>query len=327
MNFPAWFPRLFHPPVYQGKKNPSKYFEGWYYKHVDATGKHIWSVIFGISFASDSHSFIQIIEGNSGKTDYIRFGRDEFTFSKKQLMVEIGKNAISEKHIALDLEGETFSIKGRVDIEDTSPFPQRILSPGIMGWYTYAPFMECYHGVVSMNHSLKGSFTINGKEVDFTGGKGYIEKDWGRSMPSDWIWVQCNHFEEDPGMSMMVSIARIPWLTGHFPGFLSFIRCKGEVFQFATYNRSRIEAIEITGEEVSFILKNRRNSLEVRIKRSLSGSLQAPVHGEMDRKIAETLDATVWIRLSDRKGRAIFEGSGHHGGLEVVGDIASYIKD
>ncbi len=52
------------------------------------------------------------------------------------------------------------------------------------------PAMECYHGVVSMYHLLSGHLEINGDKVDFSGGKGYIEKDWGRSMPSDWIWIQ-----------------------------------------------------------------------------------------------------------------------------------------
>ncbi|MEZ4893124.1 MAG: tocopherol cyclase family protein [Saprospiraceae bacterium] len=36
--------------------------------------------------------------------------------------------------------------------------------------------------------------TINGEELDFTGGKGYMEKDWGRSFPSAYFWMQTNHF-------------------------------------------------------------------------------------------------------------------------------------
>ena len=29
---------------------------------------------------------------------------------------------------------------------------------GIMGWYRFVPFMQCYHGVVSLNHKLNGTF-------------------------------------------------------------------------------------------------------------------------------------------------------------------------
>lgn len=325
MNFPSFFPRLFHPAVYQGKRNPKNYFEGWYYKHVDASGEHIWSIIFGVSWSNDSHSFIQIIEGKTGKTDYIRFPLEAFSFHKKYLEVSIGNNKITEQSIDLDLKGEVFSMSGSIQYLETSKFPQKVMAPGIMGWYTYAPFMECYHGVVSMNHMLSGSLTINKKEIDFSGGKGYIEKDWGRSMPSDWIWMQCNHFDEDPDASMMISVARIPWLTGHFPGFLSFIRIAGGVHQFATYNGSKITSLDIREKVVDIILKNRKSSLNISIERNISGLLKAPVQGEMNRKIAESLDARMKVELMDSSGKIIFSGTGSHAGLEIVGNVQQYI--
>jgi tocopherol cyclase len=195
-----------------------------------------------------------------------------------------------------------------------------------MGWYTYAPFMECYHGVVSMNHEITGNLVINGKQTDFTGGKGYIEKDWGRSMPSDWVWMQCNHFDDAPEASMMISIARIPWLTGHFPGFLSFIKVGGEVHRFATYNNSKIGFIHIDGSSVRLQLKNRSCNLEVEVERNSTGELTAPVKGQMDRKIAESLDAAIRIKLTSINGEIMFEGTGEHTGLEIVGDVTRYIR-
>ena len=48
-----------------------------------------------------------------------------------------------------------------------------------MGWYRFVPFMECFHGVVSLNHELEGDFLIENQVFSFDGGKGYIEKDWG----------------------------------------------------------------------------------------------------------------------------------------------------
>jgi hypothetical protein len=325
MKFPTYFPRLFRPSVYQGKSSPKNYFEGWYYKHVDKTGEHIWSIIFGVSHSKDSHSFIQVIEGKSGKTDYLRFKKEDFSYRKDVLEVCIGANKITENYIKLDLQGENFSIKGKIDYSDNSQFPQSILSPGIMGWYSYAPFMECYHGVVSMNHVLKGAFIINGKEIDFTGGKGYIEKDWGKSMPSDWIWLQCNHFENQSDVSLMISLARIPWLTGHFPGFLSFVTINNEVYRFATYNNSKIKTLKIENDKVELLLANKKHTLSVLVERKISGVLKAPVKGEMERKIAESLDANISIKLHNRKGDILYEGEGKHAGLEIVGDVSQYI--
>lgn len=325
MQFPSYFPRMFHPPVYQGKRRARNYFEGWYYKHVDAGGKQIWSIIFGISHSADPHSFIQVIEGKTGATEYFRFDADAFSYDRKELFITIGENAIRKDLIELNLEGEKFRIKGCLDYKNVSAYPQKLLAPGIMGWYTYAPFMECYHGVVSMNHTLHGQLEINGEEIDFTGGKGYIEKDWGRSMPSDWIWMQCNHFPAAQDASMMISIARIPWLTGHFPGFLSFFRIGGEVYRFATYNRSELRNLVLQPDKVELKMTNRKYILEVSVERKISGQLKAPVKGQMDRKIAESLDANLTVRLSEQKGALIFEGAGEHAGLEIVGDVTKYI--
>ncbi|MCF8224849.1 MAG: tocopherol cyclase family protein [Bacteroidales bacterium] len=326
MRFPAFFPRLFHPPVYQGRRNHKNYFEGWYYKHVDLQGKYIWSFIFGVSHSDDPHSFIQVINGKSGDTDYIRFAIEGFSYDRKRLRVSIGNNTITQNHIEMDLSGEKYSIEGQILYNKISLYPQKLLAPGIMGWYTYAPFMECYHGIVSMNHSLNGLLNINGETVDFTGGKGYIEKDWGRSMPSDWIWLQCNHFQGRDDCSIMISIARIPWLNGHFPGFLSFIMIADKIYRFATYNRSKIKYLEIEPDAVKVELNNPRYRLEVTIFRQVSGQLKAPVQGKMSRKIAESLDANLKVRLTDNKGDVIFEGKGEHAGLEIVDDVTKYIK-
>lgn len=325
MQFPSYFPRMFHPPVYQGKSTAKNYFEGWYYKHVDASGKHIWSIIFGISHSRDPHSFIQVIEGKTGETDYIRFEVEDFSFDRKELLITIGENAIRKDLIELNLKGEKFNIKGSLDYREVSPYPQKLLAPGIMGWYTYAPFMECYHGVVSMNHTLQGQLEINGKEIDFSGGKGYIEKDWGRSMPSDWVWMQCNHFAGAEDASMMISVARIPWLTGHFPGFLSFFRIGGEIYRFATYNRSKLRKLALQPDKVELEMDNRKYRIEVIVERKVSGLLKAPVKGQMERKIAESLDADLSVRLSKQDGKVIYEGKGEHAGLEIVGDVTAYL--
>jgi hypothetical protein len=51
-----------------------------------------------------------------------------------------------------------------------------------MGPYAFVPFMECYHGILSMDHKINGQLIIHDEIIDFTGGKGYMEKDWGQSF-------------------------------------------------------------------------------------------------------------------------------------------------
>jgi len=317
-------PRLFRPSVYQGGRNPDHYFEGWYFKLVDAGGNQIWSVIPGVSFSDDPHSFVQVIHANSGKTHYVRYDREAFRYTGNRFSVEIGPNAFTLEKIQLDLDTTDLKISGMVRHEGLHPFPFRLLAPGIMGWYSYVPFMECYHGVVSMQHRINGSLRINGKDVSFDGGKGYIEKDWGRSMPSDWIWMQSNHFREGEYASFMLSVARIPWRKSYFPGFLSFLLHDGKVYRFATYNRSVINRIEVNEKDVRVELSNRRHRLKVRVMRQDGGTLKAPRHGSMEREITESIVSSLTLELSDSRGKVLFRGKGQYAGLEIVGDVTRY---
>ena len=38
-------------------------------------------------------------------------------------------------------------------------WPVKVTSPGAMGPYAFVPFMECYHGVVSMDHTPAATTT------------------------------------------------------------------------------------------------------------------------------------------------------------------------
>jgi hypothetical protein len=320
-------PRLYRPSVYQGPKNPKNYFEGWYFKFTDSHGDQVWSVIPGVSFSKDTHSFIQVIEAKSDRTWYRRYPIEAFSYNQKTFNVRLGGNEFSEQKVSLDIDTEDLIVKGEIAFGDTHPFPVRLFAPGIMGWYAYVPFMECYHGVVSMQHSLSGSLKINGSSISFNGGKGYIEKDWGKSMPTDWIWMQSNHFNSNKDASFMLSLARIPWLKGHFPGFLSFLHLDGRIYRFATYNRSNVVSLKVLPEFVSVVLKNKNHQLTVEAIRMEGSVLKAPRHGNMDREIKESILSRVNLELKDRHGNIKFKDMGRFAGLEIVGDMEQYYQN
>ena len=95
-----------------------------------------------------------------------------------------------------------------------------------MGYFAYIPNMECNHAVISMNHTVDGCIRYNGSDISFCNDFGYIEKDWGKSFPSRYVWVQANHFPR-PGDSIMLSIASIPMLLFTFKGFIANFLCGG----------------------------------------------------------------------------------------------------
>lgn len=312
--------KTFHPEYFQGNRKRKNYFEGWYYKMVSRDGGSIYAVIPGISYGRDSehsHSFIQIINGRNGKTGYFSFDIDDFSYARDSFKIAIGNNSFSDSHVRLNIERGDEEIKGSLDFFNLKKLPKSILSPGIMGWYAFVPFMECYHGIVSLDHAIKGALYIEGEKIDFDGGVGYTEKDWGQSFPSSWVWMQSNHFNE--AVSFMLSIARIPWLRSHFIGFLSVLMIEGTVYRFATYTGARIVELRISDDEVFATIEDGSHVIRVNAFSSHAGLLRAPVSGEMDRRIAESIDAAVEISLSGRDGVTLYSGRGLHAGLEVVG--------
>jgi tocopherol cyclase len=312
------------PPVFQGTLKKKKYFEGWYFKFVAADGKSIFSVIPGISLSRDRHSFIQVIEGKTGSTDYTSFHINTFKFSRDQFDIQIGENHFSGEKVSLNLSGKTFRIQGTVLFEKSVVWEGTMLSPGAMGWYSWVPFMECYHGVVSLDHKLKGVMNINDIDIDFSSGKGYIEKDWGRSFPECWVWAQGNCFDI-PGTSFMFSVAKIPWLGKFFIGHLGFLLHNGKIYKFATWNGSEL-AIRKNNNQILAFFNGKEHNLEVTITGSISGRIIAPVFGSMERYIKESVDASVSVRLVSKNGKEIFAGVSANAGLEVVGDVFQYFE-
>jgi len=315
--------KLGNTTIFQGNKKEEKYFEGWYFKMVSKDGSGIISVIPGISLSSDGkeqHAFIQLINGITAQTSYYSFPIEEFSFSKKGFEIKIGNNYFSKDRIILDLQDSISTVSGKVEMSNTVEYTSgRMLNPGIMGWYRFVPFMECYHGVVSLTHDLKGGLHIDGKEYDFTSGKGYIEKDWGSSMPSSWIWMQSNHFNTT-NSSLMLSIAEIPWRKRSFTGFLGFWYHENQIYRFSTYRHTKLQ-LEVSDSSVLNIrIDNRKNSFILEAKSNKTGLLKAPAQGSMDRRIPESIDAKIKITMLDKKGNIVFTDSTNIAGLEMVGN-------
>jgi hypothetical protein len=317
--------RIFRPEVFQGSLKLKNYFEGWYFKHVTADLSNTLSIIPGVSLVkNDPHAFIQIINGSDATSHYVRYPLSEFSFDRRSLFVRIGSSLFSSNGIEADIEGENIRVAGKLAYRNMVTYPKSLLSPGIMGWYSFIPFMECNHGVVSVNHDITGNLTINGKETDFNGGKGYIEKDWGTSFPEAWIWVQSNNFGADE-VSFMLSIAKIPWLGSFFTGFISFLYLRGQFYLFSTYGNSTFTLLKNNSSEVEFEMRNRRHILRAGVQKRSFGELIAPVSGEMKRGIRESIDSEVQIRLSDNNNNAIYSGTGMNVGFEVTEEIFNYL--
>ena len=286
---------------------------------LNKDGSEAFAIIPGIAMDEEGNrqSFIQVLDGKKKSAHYHKFPFEDFSAEKNAFRISIGKNEFSSGSIKLDIE----QLQGELHFSNNIPWPKFIWSPGIMGPFSFVPFMECYHGIVSMNHEIAGQLLVNGKSIDFNGGKGYLEKDWGKSFPSSYIWLQTNHFSEE-NISLKCSVAKIPWLGGSFIGFIAGFWWKDKLIRFTTYNQSTRIKTFVNIEQVIIAMENKQYRLDIHALRDAPTALASPILGLMDGRIEETMNAVVHVKLTEKKsGRVVFDDKGMHAGLEVAGNI------
>jgi hypothetical protein len=307
-----------HPDIYHGRRARRPFFEGWYFKISDNPGKNAWAIIPGIYKDRDpslDEAFVMILDGRSNQVSYHDYPVSEFMANEDSFNIRVGSNFFAADHITLNLP----NLHGHLQFHDLSPWPVSWRAPGIMGWYAWFP-MECYHGLISMDHAITGILDDGQRQVDLTGGRGYIEKDWGRNFPKTWIWIQANHFE-DPGVSLTASVARIPFYWRVFPGFIIGLQLGSRLYRFATYLGSTLERVHLDGNTVQIIVRSKEAVLEIEGKQGPTALLPAPTPGQgMVPRVRESIKAQVQVRLADGSGATIYEGQSQQGGMEIEGD-------
>ena len=109
--------------LFQGKKYLDKkknYFEGWYFKNIN--NQRGISFIPGINIDDiSSKAFIQII--------------------------------INDK-------SQSLKIHGNIKCSKSKNIKTNIFAPNIMGPFSYVPFMECNHAIISMQNTINGCINI-----------------------------------------------------------------------------------------------------------------------------------------------------------------------
>lgn len=324
----AWLRGVRHPEAYHGDGVRRGFFEGWYVKLVSADRSQRWAVIPGIFRGldedddRDDEAFVQVLDGLTGRSWFHAFPPDAFRADARRFDVRVGPNRFTADGLELDLRQLRGSIRYS---EPLAPWPVTVREPGIMGWYGLVPFMECFHGIVSFGHGLGGTLEVEGAAASFDGGRGYIEKDWGKAFPSGYVWLASNHLDtasgEDPDASLIASVAIIPWLRDSFRGSIIGFRHSGRLHKWTTYNRSRERRLEIDDTHVRWEVEGPDGVLSIEAVRTRGGLLHAPMRTAMHERVEETLDAMAHVRHTSPDGFVLREGVARCAGLEVFGDV------
>ena len=290
---------------FHGANKTHSYFEGWYFKHQGKASTVCF--IPGVNFDAQGKksAFIQVI------TDTASF-RIEYPYlcfhaCDHKMSLQIENNKFSDTGVEINIQTSAIHCTGTIKYESLVP-----LASDIMGPFRFFSFMECNHGIISMRHHLKGSLLLNNEKIDFDGGVGYIEKDWGTSFPKRYLWVQCNDFCND-SCSVMASIAKVPFCGMAFHGCICVVNFNGKEYRLATYKGAQI----IRYDETGFVLKQGEYVFTADVLPQKSQKLVAPQFGDMVRTIHESASCCARFHFY-KQNELLFDLQSNHTGFEFV---------
>ncbi|MGL5540090.1 MAG: tocopherol cyclase family protein [Erysipelotrichaceae bacterium] len=267
-------------------------FEGYYFKHMDETTQQSFAFIVGFSTAPhNSHCFIQVIRSSPLQTHYFTFPLSALSSQDEPFQLTIEDNRFGERGIEVHLHQDEMDIDATLAYGPLTP----LQANPIMGPFALLPKMECNHGIVSMHHAVKGVMSFNKSEVVFQDGVGYIEKDWGHSFPSAYVWV--HGAWSKPKQSLFFSLASIPYLGITFTGVICNLVLQEREFRFATYKRVKYSLERISDTEMHITLRQGKYTLILQAYCQNAGALKAPHVGAMDHIIKEGLGGTLSFQL------------------------------
>eukprot|EP01083_Nonionella_stella_P202640 740153_1 len=366
---------LFHPErahyTNQDFANASSHplFEHWYYK---IASKHIQLAVIPGAYHSPNHkgdyAFIMYVtpdfcyEYRYSMDQYITAHGDNHT--EQQFYIEIGPNNFSRNTLSLHLEPQyihsiqpiTYTNISQVlqlelqFVDQDSGFPISLFQLGAMGFFGWIPFLECYHGVLTMNALVHGTihwgndavYAYSANDDKQVVAHGYLDTHWGTNVPETWIWIQANHFEKDENVSLTLSLSSVPLLGDSMytmPGFVSGLYLDQEMYRMSKWTGAIVKTLDIEDDDefrtisieivnvwktqrlqVVAVLPNAYNMKKEDAMNKYPHLMMPQADGYRMPMVMHWMNVTVWIRFVDDTKRILFEGESYPATVECQGN-------
>lgn len=315
------------------------FFEGWYYRLTLPNTNVSYAFIFAIE--APNIGCIQVIDALSN-LHYVQLPSDsKFQASKNQWSFShwgyTTASTCGGSHDRI-MEGWTVdsrSCHGRIktgnhgiqwafDYDATLGWGPRGQGRHTGTWLARFPLFEpgyqvlMAHGIVS-----KGYITLGDESFDVTGSVVYAEKNWGRSFPPKWFWMQANSFWNIPDLSVLaVGAIRNVVVVDEVVGMIC-VHYKGEMYEFSNWNCVSVDWNVEWGKWIATSLS--RNGCRVEVcgstKDGCSGvPILGPTRDGMAFTMRDTMCGNFRVKLLDAHGEVIVEAECKNAQLEVGGE-------
>lgn len=292
---------------FRGSNAQAPYFEGWYVKVTDVKQDFSLALIPGMALFSEKECFVQYNLFYKGKSvsGKITYPVETFDIVEDPYSILMPLFVLSEKGVKAHLADEENDLLVDLSFGEFLTLKQSLYSPSIMGPLEYIK-VPCSHDIVSMQHSVRGTVTVNGEKVTLTDGTGYLEKDRGSTFPDRYIWAQSNSFIEDEKYSLSMAVADIDFNIVELTGAIAVFHDGINEHRFATY-QGTFSKVTMDEDQQGYTvrLKDVKKSLTVRVSLNNSHELIAPMKDGMDYPIKETVKAEISVTFKEKNRETV----------------------
>lgn len=299
---------------FQGSFDLQPYFEGWYFKVVTPNEKRIFVWIASVSFTEEKKGYIQVLDSNESITDTVEFSISHVCFPS-QSFIQIGNNCFKENQIILNLKTIQHHYIGNLKLYSPTLLKTSMYAPTIMGPFSYFKNMQCNHGIISLCSQVTGTLFVDNIKIDMDGATCYIEKDYGRSFPKEYLWLESHHAKKHKDCTIFCSYAHIPFPIFSFYGLICVLRIKKDQEVFATWNGAKT-SFKYKNEQYQIHIKKRTKELTIIWKQNQLHHLNAPKEGKMTDTIHES-SMDIFHVVLKKEGKTLFTDTFYCGNSEI----------
>ncbi len=168
-----------------------------------------------------SHSFVQVVRPG-GQTTYLEYPVEAFTLQPATASRSPSAPTASPRRAWCSTSTrDGVEVRGEISFGPLRPWPVTLHQPGIMGWYRFVPRMECYHGIVSLDHEVSGTLDHRRRTRRFRRRPRLRREGLGPLVPAVRGCGRSPTTSTAAGTSVQISVARIPWMGSAFVGFIA----------------------------------------------------------------------------------------------------------
>ena len=187
------------------------------------------------------------------------------------------------------------------------------------GWLSSLPIFEPGWQILMAHGLATGWIEWQGNRYDFTDAPAYSEKNWGRSFPQKWFWLNCNAFTAEPDLALTAGGGRRDVLGTMEEVAMIGIHYRGKFYEFVPWNAQVSWQIQPWGD---WQMQAINSEFQVKLsgKTDLVGTpLRAPTDAGLRYCCRDTMKGCLTLELSTNQGISMVKATSELCGLEIGG--------